>query len=343
MSKKKFDPEKFSLLEFLKDFFDSQKAEEFAETEFNSRFNEDTQMFIKNAQNSSIYQALTLQDKYLTEEKGHNLIVFVRYFSIHVPEWKVYPVFLQCLINYYNSFPRNSIQKLFSSEQKGISEKKYDSPEKKYLKNVAYIDFRGIKSFLENYIFLTSLHKALNKESPQWFDDFKVNILDIEKEIQFYFASCDHDPSKLEALFLKLYKFKPPRRISQEPIEQTPELFNQVYHFFKTKAFKDSFTQNDFERSLKSILAIISEIKKLGISTEVFQNLLDYIHTVNNSKEPKYLFLHKLFQILFPSQFTSVVEWEAIKKTSAINKNGFYVQEVKDTFKHEVKKFLCLY
>lgn len=347
MSKKKFNPEKLQPLESFNEHINTDKAVKFVDTVFNDISEEGTLLFLNNVFSSSLFRALISQDKKLKEEKGHNLKVFIRKFSIQNPDLKIYPVYIQSLRLFYKRLPAKQLNRFYLKEQKSLAEKRYDTAENKYLKNVVSIDWPKIFYHLDDYYLYGSILITLNKESPKWYSELKETIQDIPNEVKNYFEIKEgklfdsnnlHSTTKDNSNF-KLEKTKRMWNILQK--EQL-EPFNKAFNDIKEILFKSATTQDEYETLFKGISSSFEEIKKLEFSTVTLQNLLNHIHTVNDSKEPKYLFLYKLFQILSPSQFTSVTEWEASRKTSAVKESGFFEKEAKETFILEVKRFLRL-
>lgn len=348
MSKKKFNPENFTSLENARGSIDGDKAETILKSAFTTGPKEYISLFFYCTTNFSLYRGLTSIDKSLRAQENHNLMAFIRHYSIHASELNIFNTYTQSIRGFYERYPRKRLNSFYRMEQKAFSEKNYENPEHKYLKKITKIDWLKIFCSLEDHFLYRSIWISLNQTPPAWFTEFKEAIEDLPNEIKNYFELKGKDLFNTNNLHsttrcnssLKLEKT---RRIWNSIHKESIEPFENAFQNAQETVLKSSTTQDEFDSLMKGFLNFCEEIKKLNLSEETPPNLLDHIHTVNNSQEPKYLFLHKLFLVLYPTQFTSIPDWEARNKSSATTPRGSLVKEAKGFFTDEVKKFMRLY
>jgi hypothetical protein len=350
MSKKKFDPEKLKSLEATRDFIDSKKVE----AEFDLILTTSLELYISLfdycVTNFGLYQALKSVDKALRELENCGLMDLICLYSLQHPENKILQTYTESIQTFTDTFPVNRLQNFAIMEQKVLSEKNFVSPEHKYLKSIINVDWLKIIGSLEDDFLYRAIWISLNKSSPKWFTDLKEAIENTPNEIKNYFELTGKDLFNTNNLHSTTksnshIKLEKTNRLWDIIYRESIEPFEVAFQEARKTIFKDSMEQDDFNFLVSGCLNFYEEFKKLKFSTETppSPNLLRYIYTVNDSKEPKYLLLHKIFLILYPNQFTSISDWEARNKASAITSKGSLVKEARETFTHEVKKFLSLY
>lgn len=346
MSKKKSDPEEWKSLEDVRNLVDYEKVA----SSYNSVLIQDPltakywQLYYQNVDTKGYLRTLISIDEKLKDQEGHSLNVFVRYLSIQNPKYKLHPIYIQTLQKLHKRYPIEKVNALFTQEQKALTEKNFKDPANKYLVNIKEIEWLKLHRSLENHFFIIAIWESLNQESPKIFRKLKESIMDLPNEIANHLEIKEKDISDLNNLHstttkgvnIKVLKTKR----GWKAIKKMSKAFKKALKNGKEIGLKDSATQEEFDKILPGLLDFFEIVKTQGVSLESFPNVLNYIHTVDGSNPAKYLFLHKLFLILYPSQFTSISEWEASRKSNPFTKNGYLGKTSREDFIDEVEKFL---
>lgn len=341
MSKKKFNPENLNHLESFKDYIDPKKSQENWNEIWENATEEQKLFFSVFQLEGSLYGRLVYLNKELSRNFGHGLRAYIRYYSFMAPNLMLYPIYRKSIEDFRQVFPFKKLNTFYKKTNEAISSKSFLLPENKKLQNIILIDWPKLFSTLEDYAYFSTLYKSLKFHNPMWLQEAEDLLEEYSSHIHNYFQAKtgklnDIGYFQANTSTNDSLKFKKNKAAWEGLYRLFTKNFENTYEESKTSIFKESFTISEFDSSLRISEAVIDELQKLNFFKELLHNTLSCIHVKKNQETTKLLFLHDIFQIVFPSDFTTDKTFD-LKMGPMYNPKGNLDLEIKREKISEVK------